>query len=40
MPVKTKDQRGDLLSLFCFQNEAGMDMVNGIFNQYRAKQGF
>jgi hypothetical protein len=39
MPMKTKNNAVIYYLYFASQKEAGMDMVNDIFNKYRAKQG-
>lgn len=39
MPMKTKTNAVIYYLYFASQKEAGMDIVNDIFNQYRAKQG-
>jgi three-Cys-motif partner protein len=39
MPMKTKTNSVIYYLYFASQKEAGMDIVNDIFNKYRAKQG-
>ena len=39
MPMKTKNNSVIYYLYFASQKEAGMDIVNDIFNKYRAKQG-
>ncbi len=39
MPMKTKNNSVIYYLYFASQKEAGMDIVNGIFNKYRTKQG-
>lgn len=40
MPMKTRSNSVIYYLYFASQKEAGMDIVNDIFNKYRAKQGF
>ena len=39
MPMKTKTNSVIYYLYFASQKEAGMDIVNDVFNKYRAKQG-
>ena len=39
MPMRTKTNAVIYYLYFASQKEAGMDIVNDIFNQYRMKQG-